>query len=197
MWLPFTGLLCSCQGGFASAVPPPGCPSCTWSGGTLWGQSLPPGQVHRAARQGPTLRVTSRAPPSAVSHASCALTAEDGRSRMSPFGMNVQGPGQALHPSAPAQPVHPLPTGDASTPLCSHRQPCRHTPRKAVLHQCPGPPHRPSPQAQFPGTFPVCDTNQAPTPEGEGGDATVSWTRWEPTSAQTPTAPQPHFLTGN
>lgn len=47
--------------------------------------------------------------------------------------------------------------------------------------QSPGPPHFPSPHGkpQFPGTSPVCDTNQAPTPEQSRGP-TVRLTRFQP-----------------
>lgn len=92
--------------------------------------------------------------------------------------MQVQGPGQALHQSVPAQRVHPLCTGN---PLPHPAQPqtlIRTHPQKSSATISPqAHPHLPSPQAQFPGTFPVCDINQAPTPEGESGDSTVNLTR--------------------
>lgn len=67
--------------------------------------------------------------------------------------------------------------------------------------QSPGPPHFPSPHGkpQFPGMSPVCDTNQAPTPEQSRGP-TVRLTRFQPSlgpDSWGPLEPQfPYLLNG-
>ena len=55
-------------------------------------------------------------------------------------------------------------------PLCSHRCPHRHKHSHSGPLSAPRPtPASPHHKAQFPGTFPVCDTNQVPTPVSLSG----------------------------
>lgn len=83
-----------------------------------------------------------------------------------PFGMKAQSPGQSLHHLVPAQTECTLthPWGPSLHP-CGHR--CARAHIWLFSVQVPRPaatsPHH---NAQFPATFPVCDTNWAPTQEG-------------------------------